>query len=34
MKKIKLKLESFKYVIPIIFKAVKFRFKVWWHKNF
>lgn len=32
MKKIKLKLESFKYVIPIIFKTLKFRVKVWWHK--
>ena len=34
MKKIKTKLEYFKYVFPVIFGAVKFRVKVWYHKNF
>ncbi len=34
MKKLKLKLESFKYIAQIIWKTVKFRVKVWRHKNF
>ena len=34
MRKIKLKLESFKYIIPIIFKVIKFKIKLWIHKNF
>lgn len=33
-KKIKSKLESFKYIIPLIFKTIKFRIKVWFRKNF
>ena len=34
MKKIKLKLESFKYIIPIIIKTIKFKTKVWCYKKF
>lgn len=34
MKKIKLKLQAFKYIIPVIFKTIKFRMKVWFRKNF
>ncbi len=34
MNKIKTKLKYFKYLIPIIYKTIKFRIKVWWHKNF
>jgi len=33
MKKIKLKLEFLKYMVPIIWKTIKFRIKVWWNKN-
>jgi len=34
MHKLKLKIESYKYLLPIIFKTVKFKLKVWWHKKF
>jgi hypothetical protein len=34
MKKIKTKLEYFRYITPIIWKTISFRMKVWWHKNF
>ncbi len=34
MKKFKLKLESLKYIFPIIYKTIKFKIKIWWHKNF
>lgn len=34
MKKLRTKLESFKYIAPVIWKAIKFRVKVWWHKKF
>lgn len=34
MKKIKLKIKSLKYVLPIVFKTIKFRIKIWLHKKF
>ena len=34
MKKLKNKLESFKYIASIAWKTVKFRIKVWCRKNF
>jgi hypothetical protein len=34
MKKLKLKLESFKYLIPIIWKTIKFKVKVFLYKFF
>lgn len=34
MKKFKLKLESFKYIIPIIWQTIKFRIKIFWYKIF
>jgi hypothetical protein len=34
IKKLKTKLESFKYLAPILWQTIKFRIKVWWHKNF
>ncbi len=34
IKTIKTKLESFKYIAPLIWKTIKFRVKVWFHKNF
>lgn len=27
-------MKKFKYLIPIILRTIKFRVKVWWHKNF
>lgn len=32
MKKLKSKLESLKYLAPIVGQTIKFRVKVWWHK--
>jgi hypothetical protein len=32
MRKIKLKLESLKYLVPIIWKAFIFKIKIFWHK--
>jgi len=34
MKKMKMKLESLKYIIPIVWQMIKFRLKVWLRKNF
>ena len=34
IKKTKTKLESLKYISKIILSTIKFRIKVWWHKNF
>ncbi len=31
IKKIKTKLEYFKYTIPMIWQVIRFRLKVWWH---
>ena len=30
----KQKLKALKYIVPIIWKTIKFRIKVWWHKSF
>lgn len=32
MKKFKLKLEYYKYIVPLILKTIKFKIKVWWYK--
>ncbi len=34
MKKFKTKLESLKYIAPMLLGIIKFRVVVWWHKNF
>jgi hypothetical protein len=34
MKKLKSKLETLRYITPVIWQMIKFRIKVWWHKNF
>lgn len=31
IKKLKNKLESFRYLIPVIWRTIRFRVKVWWH---
>ena len=33
MKKLKNKLESFRYIVPIVWKTIRFRVMVWWRKN-
>jgi len=32
IKKIKSKLEYFRYVVPIFWQTIRFRIKIWWHK--
>ena len=34
VKKLKTKLEYFRYVVPMLWQTVKFRVKVWWHNIF
>ncbi len=33
MDKLKTKIKSLQYLFPIIWKTIKFRIIVWWHKN-